>query len=78
MLTACASGTQPTPVQNKATPEVSAALMTDCAPLPVAVDGTLSTLLQNHTDVAFAYAAVCKSKSDLSNAIKAQPGISVK
>lgn len=63
---------------SEAVPEVSATLMQPCPDLPPASDGTLPVLLQNHTDVALLYAGCKKGKDDLSNAIKAQPGISIK
>jgi hypothetical protein len=81
MLTACASGTTPTQaplLRTDATPQVAAALMEPCPPLPSAEDGKLGTLLKNHTEVALAYKACAQGKDDLSNAVRTQPGISVK
>lgn len=65
-------------LRTDATPQVAEALMQPCPSLPQAESGTLDVLLKNHTDVALAYKACAQGKVDLSNAIRTQPGISIK
>lgn len=52
MLTACASGTQPTPAISWTAP---ANTMRECPDLPQAEDGRLATLFRNHKEVADLY-----------------------
>jgi hypothetical protein len=54
---------------------VASNLLALCPPLPVAADGTLATLLQNHVDVAQAYNACATLHRDLVGAVRGQAGI---
>lgn len=52
MLTACATGTQPTPALSWTAP---ANVMRDCPDLPLAKAGNLAVLIRNHKEVATLY-----------------------